>query len=50
MGLTQTSVEGLDRLAQKLGVSRSQLIEMIGRGEISLSNVDKQFLGESLIG
>ncbi|PAX52863.1 hypothetical protein CK510_17040 [Brunnivagina elsteri CCALA 953] len=50
LGLTQTGVQGLDEKASKLGVSRSQLIEMIGRGEISLTSVDKQFLGELLIG
>ncbi|NJN13665.1 MAG: ribbon-helix-helix protein, CopG family [Richelia sp. RM1_1_1] len=50
VGLTPSSVEGLDKQAQRLGISRSQLIEMIGRGEISLSHVDKQILGESLIG
>lgn len=50
VALTQTGAEGLDKLAQKLLVSRSQLIEMIGRGEISLNNVDKQLLGECLIG
>lgn len=50
VGLTQGSVEGLDKQARKMGVSRSQLIEMIGRGEISLTHVDKQILGESLIG
>ncbi|MGD1912096.1 MAG: ribbon-helix-helix protein, CopG family [Rivularia sp. (in: cyanobacteria)] len=50
VGLTQTSVEGLDKQARQMGVSRSQFIEMIGRGEISLTHVDKQLLGECLIG
>ncbi len=46
LGLTPTGVEGLDKQAEKMGVSRSQLIEMIGRGEITLHAVDKQRLGE----
>ncbi|AKG21799.1 hypothetical protein IJ00_11500 [Calothrix sp. 336/3] len=50
LGLTQAGLEGLDKLAVKVGVSRSQLVELIGRGEISLNSVDKQFLGESSIG
>lgn len=50
MGLTQAGVEGLDRQAEKLGISRSHLVDKIGRGEISLTFVDKQMLGESSIG
>ncbi|MEA5579544.1 hypothetical protein [Anabaena sp. UHCC 0451] len=47
LGLTPTGLQGLDTQAQKMGVSRSQLIEMIGRGEIPINGVDKQLLGES---
>ncbi len=45
MSLTQTSIKGLDRQAQELGVSRSEFIELIGRGLVN-SNPNVQLLGE----
>ncbi|MGK7873052.1 MAG: ribbon-helix-helix domain-containing protein [Xenococcaceae cyanobacterium] len=36
--ITPTADEGLKRLAEKLGVSKSELIEQIGRGLISINN------------
>lgn len=36
LALTPTAVQGLDSLAEKLEVSRSELVEQIGRGEIQL--------------
>lgn len=34
LSLTPTSVDGLDALAHGLGISRSELVERIGRGVI----------------
>jgi len=36
MTLTPTAIEGLDQWAKKYGVSRSELVERIGRGVIPL--------------
>jgi hypothetical protein len=36
LSLTKTAVQGLDRQAEALGISRSELVERIGRGVISL--------------
>ncbi len=36
LSLTKTAVQGLDRQAKALGISRSELVERIGRGAISL--------------
>lgn len=35
--LTPTSVKGLDKIAELLGISRSELVERIGRGIIPLA-------------
>ena len=37
LAITPTGIEGLDALASDLGVSRSELVERIGRGLISLN-------------
>lgn len=36
MTLEQQAIEGLDRIAQKMGVSRSELVNQIGKGVIPL--------------
>lgn len=38
LSLTPTGIEGLDTLASKWGLSRSELVERIGRGQISLAD------------
>lgn len=40
IALTPTAIKGLDVQAQLLGVSRSELVERIGRGEITLGKLD----------
>ncbi|MFM6209852.1 ribbon-helix-helix protein, CopG family [Planktothrix sp.] len=45
IGLTKTAVEGLDKLADQMGMSRSELVEQIGRGLIP---VNSPLAGESL--
>jgi hypothetical protein len=37
LAITPTGIEGLDAIASELGVSRSELVERIGRGLISLN-------------
>jgi hypothetical protein len=37
LAITPTGIEGLDAIASDLGVSRSELVERIGRGLISLN-------------
>lgn len=37
MAITPTGIEELDAIASDLGVSRSELVERIGRGLISLN-------------
>jgi tartrate dehydratase beta subunit/fumarate hydratase class I family protein len=32
--LTPTAIEGLDKMADSLNISRSELIEMVGRGDL----------------
>jgi metal-responsive CopG/Arc/MetJ family transcriptional regulator len=44
--LTPTSIEGLDKMARQRKISRSELVEKIGRGLISISAPEKQRLGE----
>ena len=49
--LTEESITGLDRLAEDLGLSRSELVERIGRGLIplhpnTLSVEEKESLGK----
>ena len=44
--VTQDSLEGLDKIAESFGVSRSHLVEMIGRGQVSLANQLAQVLGK----
>lgn len=46
MKLTQTSVQGLDIQAQRLGISRSQFVELIGRGLIPVMPLEER-LGKS---
>jgi hypothetical protein len=38
LSLTPTGIEGLDTLASKWGLSRSELVEKIGRGHISIAD------------
>ncbi len=42
LSLTETAVHGLDKQAKALGISRSELVERIGRGAISLVIPPKQ--------
>jgi hypothetical protein len=37
LAITPTGIKGLDAIASELGVSRSELVERIGRGLISLN-------------
>ncbi|MFL9458023.1 hypothetical protein AB0756_39915 [Tolypothrix campylonemoides VB511288_2] len=37
LSLTPTAVQGLDKIAESLDISRSELVERIGRGIISLT-------------
>ncbi|MBE9233758.1 ribbon-helix-helix protein, CopG family [Cuspidothrix issatschenkoi LEGE 03284] len=37
LSLTPTAVKGLDKLAESLGISRSEVVEQIGRGIIPLA-------------
>lgn len=47
ISLTQTGINGIESLAKGFGMTRSELIERIGRGELTVSpNRDK--LGEHL--
>lgn len=46
LGLTPGAVKGLDSQAKQLGISRSDLVERIGRGEISLTGPEATLLGE----
>ena len=38
LAITPTGIEGLDAIASDLGMSRSELVERIGRGLISLNS------------
>ncbi|MGG6267133.1 CopG family transcriptional regulator [Leptolyngbya sp. AN03gr2] len=38
VSLTPSAVKGLDQLARTKGLSRSELIEQVGRGSITLAN------------
>lgn len=40
--LTPTAIEGLDKMAQSLNISRSELIEMVGRGHLEKEEVDAE--------
>lgn len=40
--VTPTGIKGIDAIAEKLGVSRSELVERIGRGIIPLQLDDLQ--------
>ncbi len=42
VALTPTAIEGLDRIANEIGVSRSELIEMVGRGRLEKVEVDSE--------
>jgi metal-responsive CopG/Arc/MetJ family transcriptional regulator len=44
--LTPTSIEGLDKMARQRKISRSELVEKIGRSLIPISAPEKQRLGE----
>ena len=48
--LTTTALQGLTLQAQQLGISRSELLERIGRGDIPLGSASQieACLGESL--
>lgn len=43
MTLTPTATEGLDSLAQSKGVSRSELVEQIGRGNFAIVDNEESF-------
>ncbi|MTJ56017.1 hypothetical protein FJR38_26885 [Anabaena sp. UHCC 0253] len=47
VGVTETAIAGLDAMAEMANVSRSHLIEMIGRGELPVAMLSPQSLGES---
>ena len=38
LSLTQVAVNGLDGMAKLHGISRSELVELIGRGQFELKN------------
>jgi tartrate dehydratase beta subunit/fumarate hydratase class I family protein len=40
--LTPTAIEGLDNIANSIGVSRSELIEIVGRGQLIKEEVDAE--------
>lgn len=46
LSLTEEAIEGLDRQAQELGVSRSELVEMLGRKKLSFDRLEERLLGE----
>lgn len=49
LSLTPTGFEGLDNLAGEWGLSKSELVEQIGRGTILVSKPEEaKRLGESL--
>ena len=49
LSLTETGVQGLDSLAKKMGLSRSEFIEQIGRGILPvLSSQEKAALRQVL--
>jgi hypothetical protein len=45
--LTPTSIEGLDKMARYRKISRSELVEKIGRGLLLIAAPEEQQLGES---
>lgn len=48
LSLTPTAIDGLDSLAHDLGLSRSEVVERVGRGDlpVSLQKEDRRLLGE----
>ncbi|MBD2365200.1 ribbon-helix-helix protein, CopG family [Anabaena minutissima FACHB-250] len=48
MSLSETSLQRLDQLAKNLGISRSEAVEMIARGEMSFAGQGDILLGEQL--
>ncbi|HCF29484.1 MAG TPA: hypothetical protein DEV81_20290 [Cyanobacteria bacterium UBA11049] len=44
--LTPTSIKGLDKMARQRKISRSELVEKIGRGLIQIAAPEEQRLGE----
>ena len=47
LSLTPTAIAGLDKLSQELNLSRSELVEQIGRGSIPIA--EQQSLSEEFI-
>ncbi|MCA1993600.1 MAG: ribbon-helix-helix protein, CopG family [Coleofasciculus sp. S288] len=45
--LTPTSIEGLDKMARQRRISRSEMVERIGRGLIPVAAPEEDRLGES---
>jgi hypothetical protein len=45
--LTPTGLKGLAKMAQERKISRSELVERIGRGIIPVAGLEEQQLGES---
>ncbi|AUT04583.1 hypothetical protein CLI64_29525 (plasmid) [Nostoc sp. CENA543] len=39
IGITQTALDGLDKLSQERAISRSEMIERIGRGLIKILDI-----------
>ncbi|MGI2903314.1 CopG family transcriptional regulator [Tolypothrix sp. VBCCA 56010] len=48
LSLSETTLQRLDSLAIALEVSRSELVEMIGRGELPLASQKEKLVGELL--
>ncbi|PHJ55755.1 hypothetical protein VF14_36725 [Nostoc linckia z18] len=48
MSLSDTSLQRLDQLADNLGISRSEAVEMIARGEMTFTGEGDLLLGERL--
>jgi hypothetical protein len=44
--LTPTSLKGLTKMAKERNISRSELVERIGRGIIPVAGLEEQQLGE----
>jgi len=48
--VTQAGKEGLEAIAAQHGVSLSEFLEQVGRGEVILSQSEQASLGKSLTG
>lgn len=50
LSLTETGVKGLDSLAKKMGLSRSEFIEQIGRGILPVLSLQEKAALHKLLG